>query len=157
MNAAALGLMAFSMPMDAIAVAPGKTAEQHYSRLVMAMYTGLIVGPVIATTPVGRRVTGIAVDIWITGLDDWLAFTMLGVLSLTAVAASLEAKAIGIIVVFAKISILTAAAGSKLEASETSTIGRATGRRMDCGAEIPKRIRLIGIGGTGLIDHTCAT
>lgn len=155
MNAAALVILAFSMSMDAFAAALGKGAALHRPHVLEALRTGLIFGVVEAATPLIGWVAGAAAAAWISRVDHWVAFALLGllglrmlvkalrggaedappparhslgVLMLTAVATSLDALVIGVTLAFVNVDILSAAGAIGLATFLMATVGTLVGR-----------------------------
>lgn len=186
MGAAATILLAFSMAMDAFAAALGKGAALHRPRLTEALRTGLIFGLVEAATPVLGWMAGVAAAAWIVRIDHWVAFTLLaaiggrmalqalwrpqadaapgqhslGLLLLTATATSLDALAVGVMLAFIKVDIITTAAAIGAATFVMASLGMAVGRWLGPifgrVAEVLGGVWLIGIGTKILIEHTIA-
>lgn len=184
MGAAATIALAFSMSMDAFAASLGKGAALHHPPLREAFRTGLIFGVVEAATPILGWMVGVAAAAWITQIDHWVAFILLGViggrmafkalargeadqaparhslgvLGLTALATSLDAMAVGVTLAFIKADILTTATAIGLATFLMAALGMATGRWIGpmCRriAEFVGGICLVAIGTTTLIEHT---
>ena len=184
MNAAAITILAFSMSMDAFAAALGKGAALRGPRFIEALRTGLIFGIVEGVTPVLGWIAGVAAAAWITQIDHWLAFAILGllggrmaykavyqsvgeappqrhsfgVLMLTAIATSLDAMAVGVTLAFINVNIAIAAVAIGLATFLMATLGTFAGRWIGPvfgrGAELLGGLCLIGIGAKILIEHT---
>ncbi len=155
MSAATVMVLAFSMSMDAFAAALGKGAVLHKPKLIEALRTGLVFGLVEACTPVIGWITGIAAAAWITSVDHWAAFIILGLLGgrtvygalwnrkcepaaskrhslglllITAVATSLDAMAVGVTLAFMNVNIWAAALSIGLTTFLMAALGTVAGR-----------------------------
>jgi putative Mn2+ efflux pump MntP len=184
MNAAAMTVLAFSMSMDAFAAALGKGAILHRLRFVEVLRTGLIFGVIEGITPVLGWIAGVAAAAWITEIDHWVAFVILGLLGgrmaykaiwhceseaastrysfglllITAIATSLDAMAVGVTLAFVNVNIMVAAISiglaTFLMAMVGTVAGRWTGPIFGRGAELLGGLCLVGIGTKILIEHT---
>jgi putative Mn2+ efflux pump MntP len=80
MSLFAIVVLAFSMSADAFAAALGKGSVHDRPRLSEALRTGLVFGTVEAITPVIGWAAGVAASAYITAIDHWIAFALLGVI-----------------------------------------------------------------------------
>jgi putative Mn2+ efflux pump MntP len=71
-------VLGFSMSADAFAAALGKGAALERLRLSEALRTGVVFGTIEAITPVIGWAVGLAASGYITAIDHWIAFTLLG-------------------------------------------------------------------------------
>ena len=78
-------LIAFSMSTDAFAAAIGKGVAMRKPRLAEAMRIGAIFGVVETITPVLGWLAGLAASSFISEVDHWIAFTILGLVGGNAV------------------------------------------------------------------------
>jgi len=184
MGSGATIILAFSMSMDAFAAALGKGAGLHRPRLAEALRTGVIFGAVETITPVLGWMAGLSAAAWITRIDHWVAFVLLatiggrmalqalrpperkpaparhslGLLTLTAVATSLDAMVVGMTLAFINVNILTAATAIGMATFSMAFIGTIAGRwlgpPLGRAAELLGGFCLIGIGTKILIEHT---
>jgi putative Mn2+ efflux pump MntP len=92
MNFASTALLAFAMSADAFAAAIGKGAELDKPRFGEALKTGLIFGVIEAITPLVGWALGLAAAQYISALDHWIAFTLLGGLGLSMIRNSYTAR-----------------------------------------------------------------
>ncbi len=91
MNVAATLAIALAMSTDAFAVAIGKGAALHRPQLKEALRTGLIFGVIEGLTPLVGWAMGKVAAPYVEAWDHWIAFTLLGVLGLRMIYASLTA------------------------------------------------------------------
>jgi manganese efflux pump family protein len=184
MNAAAITILAFSMSMDAFVAALGKGTVLRRPPMLEAVRTGFIFGLVEAVTPLIGWVAGAAAAAWITQVDHWIAFVVLGLLGLrmiikavrgggdeaaaarhslsvllvTAIATSLDALAVGVTLAFINVNIVVAAAAIGFATFLMATIGTLAGRSIGPifgrAAEVLGGICLIIIGTKVLVEHT---
>jgi putative Mn2+ efflux pump MntP len=91
MNVAATLAIALAMSTDAFAVAIGKGAALHRPQLKEALRTGLIFGVIEGLTPLVGWALGKVAAPYVEAWDHWIAFTLLGVLGLRMIHASLTA------------------------------------------------------------------
>jgi putative Mn2+ efflux pump MntP len=183
MNSVATIVLAFSMSMDAFAAALGKGAVLRRPPLIEALRTGFIFGIVEAVTPLIGWLAGSFAAAWITQIDHWLAFLILGWLGtnmalgalrrggnepvssrhsvnrllLTAIGTSIDAMAVGVTLAFIEVDIWTACAAIGLAtfimAATGTMIGRWTGPLLGKSAEMLGGLCLIAIGSKILIEH----
>jgi putative Mn2+ efflux pump MntP len=175
-------LLAFSMSTDAFAAAIGKGVAMKKPRLVEAMRIGAIFGIVETITPVLGWIVGLAASSFITAVDHWIAFGILGlvggrmilesfkkeevrqdethklhVLILTAIGTSIDAMAVGATLAFIDVNIWIAAGMIGLATFIMATIGIMTGHHMGLRAgkiaELLGGLCLIAIGTKILIEH----
>lgn len=164
MGAIATIALAFSMAMDAFAAALGKGAALRHPRVWEALCTGVIFGLVEAATPVLGWIAGGAAAAWITQVDHWIAFILLGfiggrmalkalwrdeteqaparhsigVLGLIALATSLDARAVGVTLAFIKVDIIPTAIAIGLATFLMAALGTVAGRWIGpCSAASP--------------------
>jgi putative Mn2+ efflux pump MntP len=91
MNVAATLAIALAMSTDAFAVAIGKGAALHRPHIKEALRTGLIFGVIEGLTPLVGWALGKVAAPYVEAWDHWIAFTLLGVLGLRMIHASLTA------------------------------------------------------------------
>jgi manganese efflux pump family protein len=91
MNVAATLAIALAMSTDAFAVAIGKGAALHRPQFKEALRTGLIFGVIEGLTPLAGWTLGKVAAPYVEAWDHWIAFTLLGVLGLRMIHASLAA------------------------------------------------------------------
>jgi putative Mn2+ efflux pump MntP len=184
MNAAAMTVLALSMSMDSFAAALGKGAALQKPRFVEALRTGLIFGVIEGITPVLGWIAGVAAAAWITEIDHWVAFVILGLLGgrmvnnairrseskvaptrhsfglllITAIATSLDAMAVGVTLAFINVDIMVAALSIGLATFLMAVVGTVASRWIGPifgrGAELLGGLCLIAIGIKILIEHT---
>ncbi len=131
----AVVVLAFSMSMDAFAVSVGRGAALGRPRLIETIRTGVVFGIVEAITPIIGWAAGIAAARYISAVDHWIAFGLLGavgvnmlyaairgpeegrgdsnpamssfaVLMATAIGTSLDAMAVGVSLAFLQVNIV---------------------------------------------------
>lgn len=130
----AVVVLAFSMSMDAFAVSVGRGAALGRPRLIETIRTGVVFGIVEAITPIIGWAAGIAAAQYISAVDHWIAFGLLGavganmlyaairgseeekgdnrpamsfaVLMATAIGTSLDAMAVGVSLAFLQVNIV---------------------------------------------------
>ena len=85
MNFATTALLALAMSADAFAAAIGKGAALHKPRFAEALRTGLIFGVIEGVTPVIGWAMGLAAAPFVSAWDHWVAFTLLGGLSMVMI------------------------------------------------------------------------
>lgn len=155
MNFASTALLAFAMSADAFAAAIGKGTELDKPRFGEALKTGLIFGVIEAITPVVGWALGLAAAQYISALDHWIAFTLLGglglsmirngykardapqtkpakhsfwLLALTGFATSIDAMVVGVGLAFIDADIVLTAAAIGLATTMMVTLGVMLGR-----------------------------
>ena len=96
-NLLATAVLAFSMSTDAFAVSIGKGAALgrsgvsfKKSRVIEALRTGAIFGTVEGLTPLVGWAVGFAASSYITAIDHWIAFTLLGVVGVKMIVDALQ-------------------------------------------------------------------
>lgn len=183
-----LVLIGLAMSTDAFAAAIGKGAAMQKPHFFQALCIGILFGFVEAVTPVIGWLIGSAATQWISGWNHWIAFTLLIVLgsrmiwegckkeeaqsdtstknqsfwmlSLTALATSIDAMAVGVGLAFVDVSIVEAALMIGLATTIMVTtgilLGRALGRMIGKRAEIIGGLVLILVGVTILYEHLIA-
>lgn len=183
MNVAATLAIALAMSTDAFAVAIGKGAALHRPQLKEALRTGLIFGVIEGLTPLGGWAMGKVAAPYVEAWDHWIAFTLLGVLGLrmiyasltaddeeekpsshsfwllaiTGFATSIDAMVVGASLAFIDANIVATAGAIGLATFVMVTIGVMLGRGL--GHLVGKRAELIGgfvliaIGGFILYEH----
>ncbi len=80
MNPASLILLAFAMSTDAFAASIGRGAELSKVRFISALRIGLVFGVVEAIMPLAGWALGHVAMRFVSGIDHWIAFAMLGML-----------------------------------------------------------------------------
>lgn len=176
-------VLAFSMSADAFAVSVGKGAGLQKPRLRDALKSGAIFGIIEAITPILGWCAGLAASAYISAIDHWVAFIILGMVGgklvyeglageeevekprshglwltiLTAIGTSIDAMAVGVTLAFLPVNIWVTAAAIGTATFLMVTIGIMTGhyigRRIGKYAEIMGGIGLIAIGTMILCDH----
>ena len=184
MSLFAIVVLAFSMSADAFAAALGKGSVLDRPRLSEALRTGLVFGTVEAITPVIGWAAGVAASAYITAIDHWIAFALLGVIGgkmildcmrrpaeqakpkrhsfglllLTAIGTSIDAMAVGVTLAFLDANIVVTALAIGLATFVMTTIGIMVGRIIGGNfgriAEGLGGVGLILIGTKILIEHT---
>jgi putative Mn2+ efflux pump MntP len=157
------------MSTDAFAVAIGKGAALHRPHIKEALRTGLIFGVIEGLTPLAGWAMGKVAAPYAEAWDHWIAFTLLGVLGLrmihasltadeeadekpsshsfwilaiTGFATSIDAMVVGASLAFIDASILATAAAIGLATFTMVTLGVMLGRGL--GHLVGKRAELIG-------------
>lgn len=176
-------ILAFSMSADAFAASVGKGAGLSKPKLKDAAYVGAIFGGVETITPVIGWVAGIAASSFITSVDHWIAFTILGLvgtkmmleslakekpaarqaqhktgaLVLTAIGTSIDAMAVGATMAFLDMNIWICALAIGSATFLMATIGIMTGHYIGTkGGRIAEALGgagLIAIGAGILVEH----
>jgi putative Mn2+ efflux pump MntP len=169
MNVAATLAIALAMSTDAFAVAIGKGAALHRPHIKEALRTGLIFGVIEGLTPVIGWALGKVAAPYVEAIDHWIAFTLLGVLGLrmiyasltadeeeeekpsshsfwllavTGFATSIDAMVVGASLAFIDANIVTTAGAIGLATFTMVTLGVMLGRGL--GHLVGKRAELIG-------------
>lgn len=183
MSIYALILLAFSMSMDAFAVALAKGASRRIPPHCILL-SALIFGAVEAATPVIGWLLGNAAKSFIADWDHWLAFILLGALGIkmiresfsqdengqpaantnhwlmtiiTAFATSIDSMVVGVGLAFMDVNITLAALAIGLATTVMTAIGLTMGHRL--GKAVGKRAELFGgsvlvlIGTLTLVSH----
>ena len=185
MNLSATILLAFGMSMDAFAASIGKGATLHKPKFSEAVRTGLIFGAIETLTPLVGWGLGMLASQFILEWNHWIAFILLvflggrmivegfrgdsdeaceaphrhgfWLLVTTAFATSLDAMAVGVVLGFLQVSIVTTALAIGCATFIKSTLGMMVGRfigpLLGKRAEILGGIVLIGIGSEILWSH----
>ena len=177
MTPIAIAILAISMSVDAFAAAIGRGASLERVRLGDAMRTGIVFGTIEAITPLIGWGAGLLAAGYITAVDHWVAFALLGLvggrmlleafrreeeavpsarsfwmLCVTALGTSIDAMAVGVSLAFLDVNIwlIAAAIGFATFCMATGGMlaGRLLGSRMGRIAE--------GIGGVALILLGCS-
>ena len=171
MNAASIALVAFAMSTDAFAAAVGKGAALHRPRFAEALRTGAIFGCIEAVTPVIGWALGLAAARYVSAVDHWIAFAILGglgvrmiwlgirgeadgepaekpsrhgfwVLAATGLGTSIDAMAVGVGLALVDVDILPVAAAIGLTTCAMVTLGVMLGRVL--GAMAGRRAEVVG-------------
>ncbi|CAH0315956.1 putative manganese efflux pump MntP [Massilia sp. Bi118] len=169
MNLAATLAIALAMSTDAFAVAIGKGAALHRPQLKEALRTGLIFGVIEGLTPLVGWGLGKVAAPYVEAWDHWIAFTLLGVLGLrmihasltadeeeeekpsshgfwllaiTGFATSIDAMVVGASLAFIDANIFTTAGAIGLATFTMVTLGVMLGRGL--GQLVGKRAELVG-------------
>lgn len=183
MSIYALILLAFSMSMDAFAVALAKGASRRIPPHCILL-SALIFGAVEAATPVIGWLLGTAAKSFIYAWDHWIAFILLGALGIkmiresfsqdgnghaahaknhwlmtlaTAFATSIDSMVVGVGLAFMDVNITPAALAIGLATTIMTAIGLTMGHRL--GKAVGKRAELFGgvvlilIGTLTLVSH----
>lgn len=185
MTPLSIGVLAVSMSVDAFVAALGKGAAEPRPSLGMALRTGMIFGVIETLTPLAGWLAGIAASQYVTQVDHWIAFTLLGAVGLhmilqatrrppqahstagtlwatvlTALGTSLDAMAIGVSLAFLEVNIIVIALAIGLATMVMSSTGvlagRYLGQRFGRMAEIAGGAALIGLGALILFEHLTA-
>lgn len=185
MNASATLLLAVGMSMDAFAAAIGRgaAAPRAAAPLGPALRAGLVFGSIEAVAPLLGWLAGATAADWLTAIDHWLAFGVLGVLGahmalraargggsdgnapqglrhlcLTAAGTSLDAMAVGVTLAVLGVDIVVAALAIGMATAVMATcgtlLGRWVGPALGRYAEFAGGIGLIVLGGKILLEHT---
>lgn len=169
MNVATTLAIALAMSTDAFAVAIGKGAALHRPHLKEALRTGAIFGVIEGLTPIVGWALGQVAAPYVEAWDHWIAFTLLGVLGLrmihaslgeddeeeekpqshafwllaiTGFATSIDAMVVGASLAFIDANILATAGAIGLATFTMVTLGVMLGRGL--GQLVGKRAELIG-------------
>lgn len=183
MTPTSIVVLSLSMSADAFAAAVGRGAA-HRPGLLGAMRTGLVFGAVEALTPLLGWSLGLVAAGFVTAVDHWIAFVLLGAvgtrmaldalsrrrgdgqgpgrglaaLLATAVGTSIDAAAVGISLAFLQANILVIAAAIGVAtftmASLGMLVGRAAGTRLGRIVEFAGGLALVGLGTGILLEHT---
>ncbi|MFS8047353.1 manganese efflux pump MntP family protein [Rhizobium sp. BR 314] len=156
MSLFAVVVLAFSMSMDAFAVSVGRGAALVRPRLFETIRTGAVFGIVEAITPIIGWAAGIAAAQYISAVDHWIAFGLLGavganmlyaamrrsneqerdsrpamsfaVLMAAAIGTSLDAMAVGVSLAFLQVNIVVIAVAIGAATFVMSSGGMLVGR-----------------------------
>lgn len=175
--------IAFSLSTDAFAASVSKGAALHKPRWTDALRTGLVFGSVEAATPFFGWLIGLLASSYVSAVDHWIAFTVLGILGLkmawggltrptgaarprghslhilllTAIGTSMDAMAIGMTLALVDASILAMALATGLAtclmAATGLMIGRMAGERFGRAAEVLGGLVLLAVGASILVSH----
>jgi manganese efflux pump family protein len=178
-----IAVLALSMSADACAAAIGRGAA-HRPTLPAALRTGLVFGTVEAITPLIGWSLGFAASSFVTQIDHWIAFILLGVvgakmaieglthdgaaeapastgrlaLLATAIGTSIDAAAVGVTLAILDANILVVAlaigAATFTLATAGLLVGRAVGARFGAVIEVLGGVALMVLGTKILIEHT---
>ncbi len=184
MDLLSLIVLALSMSADAFAAALSKGSALNRPRFIEAARAGLVFGAVEATAPVIGWAAGVSAQIYVTALDHWAAFIILGfiggkmiwesakhrkeeakparhsfaVLFMTALGTSIDSMAVGATLAFINANIVVTAMAIGLTTFTMATtgimIGRAAGATLGRAAEGLGGLCLILIGAKILVEHT---
>ena len=184
MNLLTTVVLSFSMSADAFAAALGKGAALERPPLTEALRTGLVFGIIEAITPVIGWAAGLAASGYITVIDHWIAFALLGALGVkmiwesarrddthtkpsqhslkllivTALGTSIDAMAVGVTLALIDANIVVTAiaigCATFMMATVGILIGRFFGEKFGRTAEAAGGIGLVVIGAKILIEHT---
>ena len=179
-------VLAFSMSADAFAASISKGAALQKPRLRDAAFIGLVFGGVETITPIIGWVAGLAASSFITSIDHWIAFLILGAvggkmlfeglqahkekpaepqrrtgrLVLTAIGTSIDAMAVGVTLAFMDLNIWVSALAIGFATFLMATIGIMTGHYIGAkagrAAEALGGLALISIGSNILWQHLTA-
>jgi manganese efflux pump family protein len=180
----AIIVLAFSMSADAFAAALAKGSVLDRPQLSEALRSGIVFGTVEAITPLIGWGAGLAASAYITEIDHWIAFTLLGgigakmiwdsvrhaperirpnrnsigTLLVTAIGTSIDAMAVGIGLAFLSVNIIVVALSIGAATLTMTTIGilvgRLLGEKFGRVAEALGGVGLILLGTKILIEHT---
>jgi putative Mn2+ efflux pump MntP len=169
MNVLATLAIGLAMSTDAFAVAIGKGAALHRPHLKEALRTGLIFGVIEGITPLIGWALGQVAAPYVEAWDHWIAFTLLGILGLrmihasltaddeeeekptshsfwllaiTGFATSIDAMVVGASLAFINANIFTTAGAIGLSTFVMVTLGVMLGRGL--GHLVGKRAELVG-------------
>lgn len=182
MSPVSIMVLAIAMSVDAFAASIGKGASAHRLNLGAALKTGAIFGVIEAVMPVIGWTAGVAASPYVTEVDHWIAFALLGAVGshmiyqawtrddgdgavssshwptiLTAVGTSLDAMVVGVSLAFLDVNILIIAIAigfaTMVMSSSGMLAGRFLGKRFGRIAETAGGCGLIGLGSMILFDH----
>lgn len=181
-----LGALGASLSVDAFAAALGKGAQDRRARLGDALRVGIVFGLFEAATPALGWLLGSLVNDWIADWDHWVSFTLLFAigahmivqslrgdpaeaapavetepnylrLSLTALATSIDAAAVGVTLALMDVTIWTAClvigGTTTVVATGGVLLGKRVGAHLGGWAEVIGGLVLIGIGASILAQH----
>ena len=177
-----LVVLAVGLAMDAFAVSVCKGLSAGRVTLGHALTAGLWFGGFQALMPFLGWLLGVQFQSFITSIDHWIAFVLLGLIGVNmiresrsteeeemetsfgakamfplAVATSIDALAVGVSMAFMSVHILASAAVIGVVAFALSVAGGLVGRRLGClfqrRAELTGGLVLIAIGVKILIEH----
>lgn len=181
MSAVSIGILAFSMSVDAFIAALGRGAAARRPGMLRALKTGAVFGIVEAATPLIGWTLGRAASRHIEAWDHWIAFGLLSAVGLhmarealrpgaerpspssfrttllTAIGTSVDAMAVGVSLAFLEVNILLVALVIGLTTMAMSTAGLLAGHLLGRGfgriAGVAGGIALAGIGAAILSGH----
>jgi putative Mn2+ efflux pump MntP len=183
-----LGALGASLSVDAFAAALGKSAAERHPRWLDAARVGIVFGFFEALTPAIGWLLGYLVNDWISSWDHWVAFAMLAAvgghmirqslvsdgeapgtddakpslwrLSLTAIATSIDAAAVGITLALMDVQLWLACtiigAITAVVATGGVMLGQRVGPYLGRYAGILGGLVLFAIGGSILVQHLSA-
>lgn len=152
--------LAFGMSMDAFATAIAKGATYQNPSLVRALKAGVLFGAIEGVAPIIGWLLGEAAQGWLSHVDHWLAFVLLGFLAIkfmrdglkgdvqikgdqqtmaksgfglmliTAVATSIDSLVVGVSLAFLEVNIWLAAVLIGLATMIMVTLGLYLGNRL---------------------------
>lgn len=185
MSPLSIGVLAFSMSVDAFVASVGKGAAVRRPSLATSIRTGAIFGLVEAITPVIGWGAGVAASRYVAQVDHWIAFALLAAVGVhmifqawsrketaeppsatlwttvvTAIGTSLDAMAVGVSLAFVGVNIFIIATAIGLATMVMSSAGmlagRYLGRRFGRLAEAFGGCALFCLGGLILFEHLTA-
>lgn len=160
MSIISLMALAFGMSMDAFATAIAKRATYQNPSLVRALKAGVLFGAIEGVAPIIGWLLGEAAQGWLSHVDHWLAFVLLGFLAIkfmrdalkgdvqikgdqqtmaksgfglmliTAVATSIDSLVVGVSLAFLEVNIWLAAVLIGLATMIMVTLGLYLGNRL---------------------------
>lgn len=160
MSIISLMALAFGMSMDAFATAIAKRATYQNPSLVRALKAGVLFGAIEGVAPIVGWLLGEAAQGWLSHVDHWLAFVLLGFLAIkfmrdalkgdvqikgdqqtmaksgfglmliTAVATSIDSLVVGVSLAFLEVNIWLAAVLIGLATMIMVTLGLYLGNRL---------------------------
>ncbi len=160
MSIISLMALAFGMSMDAFATAIAKGATYQNPSLVRALKAGVLFGAIEGVAPIVGWLLGEAAQGWLSHVDHWLAFVLLGFLAIkfmrdalkgdvqikgdqqtmaksgfglmliTAVATSIDSLVVGVSLAFLEVNIWLAAVLIGLATMIMVTLGLYLGNRL---------------------------
>ena len=160
MSIISLMALAFGMSMDAFATAIAKGATYQNPSLVRALKAGVLFGAIEGVAPIVGWLLGEAAQGWLSHVDHWLAFVLLGFLAIkfmrdalkgdvqikgdqqtmaksgfglmliTAVATSIDPLVVGVSLAFLEVNIWLAAVLIGLATMIMVTLGLYLGNRL---------------------------
>lgn len=160
MSIISLMALAFGMSMDAFATAIAKGATYQNPSLVRALKAGVLFGAIEGVAPIIGWLLGEAAQGWLSHVDHWLAFVLLGFLAIkfmrdglkgdvqikgdqqtmaksgfglmliTAVATSIDSLVVGVSLAFLEVNIWLAAVLIGLATMIMVTLGLYLGNRL---------------------------
>jgi putative Mn2+ efflux pump MntP len=185
MSPVSIGVLAFSMSIDAFIASVGKGAVGQRPSISRALKTGFIFGLIEAITPLIGWTIGVASSQFVKAVDHWIAFGLLAAVGFhmlfqaasrrdeaevppasnwaivaTAIGTSIDAMAVGVSLAFLDVNIFVIAlaigCATMLMSSTGVLAGRILGDRFGRIIEAIGGLALIGLGGTILVGHLAA-